>query len=390
MKYSTIMMVAIGLLLFSCIDSSKIIVVKNTLDIDRLDETVSLSMNQLGIKMVDEFNKTGIVDAETNEEIAIQRIDSDNDNVNDLIIFQPAVKALQERRFKLVTIKNEPETESKLFSRFVPERTDDYAWENDKVAFRTYGPTAQKMVEDNVQGGTLSSGLDCWLKRVNYPIINKWYEKNSSGAGSYHEDTGEGLDNFHVGKSRGCGGMGIYLNDTLYASKNFTGYKTTLEGPLRLSFVLDYADWKAGNLIVGQQNSISLDLGSNLMEVVVKIKGTETITAGLTLHENDGVTSMDTTLGWFSYWEPHENSELGTAIVISPEYYKGFTKVESEIKDASQLLVHLKVIDGQVKYNTGFGWKKSGQFNSQAEWEAYLKNVTKALKEPLLIEIISK
>jgi hypothetical protein len=390
MKYSMIMMVTIGLLLFSCVNSSKIIVVKNTLDIDRLNETVSLSMHQLGIKRVDEFNRIGIVDAETNEKIIFQKIDTDNDSINDLIIFQPAVKSLKERKFKLVTIKNEPETESKIFSRFVPERTDDYAWENDKVAFRTYGPTAQKMVEDNVQGGTLSSGLDCWLKKVNYPIINKWYEKTTSGEGSYHQDTGEGLDNFHVGESRGCGGIGVYLNDTLYASKNFTDYKTYLKGPLRLSFSLTYADWKAKNLTVSEQKTISIDLGSNLMDVVVKIKGTETLTAGLTLHENDGVTKVDTISGFFSYWQPHEDSELGTAIIISPEYYNGFTKVESGIKDASQLLVHLKVIEGQVKYKTGFGWKKSGQFNSQTDWEDYLKNVTKAMKEPLLVDVINK
>jgi hypothetical protein len=72
------------------------------------------------------------------------------------------------------------------------------------------------------------------------------------------------------------------------------------------------------------------------------------------------------------------------------KYYKGFTKVESGINDASQLFVHLKVIEGQVKYTTGFGWKKSGQFNSQTDWEDYLKNVTKAMKEPLLVEVITK
>ena len=61
------------------------------------------------------------------------------------------------------------------YSRIVPERIDDYAWENDKVAFRTYGPAAQKLVEQGKKGGIISSGIDCWLKKVNYPVINKWY-----------------------------------------------------------------------------------------------------------------------------------------------------------------------------------------------------------------------
>ena len=52
-------------------------------------------------------------------------------------------------------------------SRFVPERKDDFAFENDKVAFRIYGPALKDSKEN--------SGIDCWLKRVDYPTIDKWY-----------------------------------------------------------------------------------------------------------------------------------------------------------------------------------------------------------------------
>ena len=52
-------------------------------------------------------------------------------------------------------------------ARFVPERKDDFAFENDKVAFRIYGPTLRDSKEN--------SGVDCWVKRVDYPIIDKWY-----------------------------------------------------------------------------------------------------------------------------------------------------------------------------------------------------------------------
>ena len=40
------------------------------------------------------------------------------------------------------------------FSRIVPERIDDYTWENDKVAFRTYGPAAQSLVEGGKKGAS--------------------------------------------------------------------------------------------------------------------------------------------------------------------------------------------------------------------------------------------
>jgi len=50
----------------------------------------------------------------------------------------------------------------RTFCRFVPERADDFAWENDQIAFRAYGPAARNKPEN--------SGFDCWLKRVDYPM----------------------------------------------------------------------------------------------------------------------------------------------------------------------------------------------------------------------------
>ena len=110
---------------------------------------------------------------------------------------------------------------------------DDFAWENDKVAFRTFGPKAQQLWESGDKEGLISSGIDCWLKRVPYPIINKWYEKDRNG-GSYHKDDGEGLDNFQVGVSRGCGGTALFRNNTLYPSQNYSSWKIIANGPIDL------------------------------------------------------------------------------------------------------------------------------------------------------------
>jgi hypothetical protein len=90
------------------------------------------------------------------------------------------------------------------FARFVPERKDDFAWENDMIAFRAYGPSLRESGEN--------AGVDCWLKRVDYPIINSWYKKHLEQDISYHQDHGEGLDNYHVGSSAGCGGTSLWLN----------------------------------------------------------------------------------------------------------------------------------------------------------------------------------
>ena len=389
MKKATIIFLSLGLLFFSCSDSVTKVSIKNNLNFDRTDETVMVKMSQLDITDVNEFETLGVVDSESNEVLLSQKIDTDGDgNGNvDVMIFQPKVKANSTSTFKIIPIEAE-EVESKVYSRFVPERTDDYTWENDRVAFRTFGPTAQKMIEEGTPGGTLTSGIDCWLKSVDYPIINKWYKAATIEPNYYHVDRGEGFDPYHVGGSRGCGGIGVFENEVLYVSKNFAAYKTITNGPIRTCFNLDYEDWNAGDKVVKEQKHISLDLGNNLMRIITKVEGVDEISVGITLHENSGKISIDTVNNCFSYWEQIADSELGTGVVVAPGYYSGYTIVNSDEPDKSHLLIHLKVIDGKVKYYSGFGWKKSGQFESADDWNSYLKQFYNRINNPLNINLV--
>ena len=348
-------------LFFSCSEKDKatIISVKNPLNVERSFETVELAKSLL---KVEDLSTIGIRNTETKKLELTQTVDNDGDGVLDVILFQPQVKANSEVTFKIVTVTEaeKPIAPELCYSRFVPERTDDYTWENNKVAFRVYGPTAQKMIEDNVPGGTLSSGVDAWLKRVEYPVINKWYKENTEVIGSYHEDTGEGLDNFHVGVSRGVGGIAAKIETTYYYSKNYTKWRTITTGPLRTSFYLEYENWDAAGNTIKESKVISLDLGQNFSKFNMSLEGIKNISAGLTLHEKDGKVSGNKEKGWVSYWQPHADSELGIAIIASKDYFVDFETYNSEIKDLSNAYAHLNVINNQVVYYAGFGWKKSG------------------------------
>jgi len=158
-------------------ENPKSILVKNTLDFEKTFETVELTKDFIGLT---DLNNIGVLDTENGKLQVTQTVDNDGDGIMDIILFQPKIAANSDKTFEITTISEaeKPEAEALCYSRFVPERTDDYTWENNKVAFRVYGPVAQKMIEDNVKGGTLSSGVDAWLKKVEYPIINKWYKKN--------------------------------------------------------------------------------------------------------------------------------------------------------------------------------------------------------------------
>lgn len=376
-------------LLSSCEKKEKAttISVKNTLDFERTFETVELTKSFLN---VEDLSTTGILNTETNTLELTQTVDNDGDGVLDVILFQPKIKANSESVFKIVSVTEaeKPKAPELCYSRFVPERTDDYTWENNKVAFRVYGPTAQKMIEDNVPGGTLSSGVDAWLKRVEYPIINKWYKETLvDKTGSYHEDTGEGLDDFHVGVSRGVGGIAVKVDSTYYFSKNYTKWRTITTGPLRTSFYLEYENWDAAGNTIKESKVISLDLGSNFSKFSTNISGTNTIAAGLTLHEKDGKVIANGTDGWVSYWQPHGDSELGTAIIADKNNFIGFEKYDVETKDLSNAYAHLNVKNNKVVYYAGFGWVKSGQFKTKQDWENYLNMFAKCINAPLVVKI---
>ncbi len=388
-QYKFIILLLTILLLSSCSKKEKatIISVKNPLDIERTFETVELSKSFLNIE--DLSSTIGILNTKTKKLELTQIVDNNGDGVFDVILFQPKMKASSEVAFKIVTVTEaeKPVAPELCYSRFVPERTDDYTWENNKVAFRVFGPTAQKMVEDKVPGGTLSSGVDAWLKRVEYPIINHWYKKETETEGTYHEDTGEGLDNFHVGVSRGVGGMAIKIDTTYYYSKNYTKWRTITTGPLRTSFYLEYDNWDAAGNTITESKIISLDLGQNLSKFDVRISGIDKVSAGLTLHEKDGQVTGNKEKGWVSYWQPHADSELGTAIIAAKDYFTDFETYNSEEKDLSNAYAQLNVIDNKVVYYSGFGWKETGLFKTKQEWENYINDFSERINKPLEISL---
>ena len=63
----------------------------------------------------------------------------------------------------------------------------------------------------------------------------------------------------------------------------------------------------------------------------------------------------------------------------------------SNVKDKSNLFLELNRSDnGLFRYYAGFGWKKSGQFDSKDEWNNYLEHFAQCLESPLQVSIIAQ
>lgn len=372
--------------------TTKEIVIENSLNFDRTNEVISIPLKKLKkLAKNNTFENLAVKDQNGNE-VVTQIIDIDLDGNPDELLFQVSIPAVTKVIYTVFIDENinkqQPLSEYTTYARFVPERTDDFAWENDRVAFRTYGPTAQHLAEEGKSGGTLSSGIDIWLKKVKYSIIDSWYTKNVVTPGYYHIDHGEGYDPYHVGKSRGLGGTGIWLNDSLHTSKNFSKYKIIATGALRTIFELDYEPWSTFG--IREKKRISIDLGSNFTKFENTITTTNKIpnyTLGITLHKEKGKAALNTKKGVFRHWEPIDNSFVGEGIVLDPRVVQSAFAHHSNTMDQSQILILTQPKSMKLIYYVGFSWLKSDQIQSVKDWDAMLTKQSNIIQNPLKIKV---
>lgn len=255
------------------------------------------------------------------------------------------------------------------FCRAVPERADDFAWENDLVAFRAYGPALRSNPEN--------SGIDCWLKRVSYPIIDKWYAQDAKGK-SYHQDHGEGLDCYHVGSSAGTGGTGLWLNGKREPLETYVRAEVLESTRERSRFKLTY-EREIEGVPYSEEKTITLELGERLFRAHSVFRKNGAIAAGLpvcvgvTTHDGQAVAFSHPAQGWIACWEKMDDSELGTAVRMAPNRIDEIKQIDPTQPDAGHILILARTDEhGAIDYEAGYGWRKAGAITSRAAWEAYL------------------
>ncbi|MGK4568804.1 DUF4861 family protein [Flavobacterium sp. 3HN19-14] len=364
------------------------LIVRNPLDFLR-EEIVSIPRKDLDLILSKDPKPKLQIKRPKMEPIRYQWVDLDADGVADELLFLARVHRNGRATYTIseVGYSSSMREIDSAYSRFVPERSDDYAW---KIIRLRSGLTERKGQEEalkGIAGSTLSSGIDIWLKRTNLPVINKWYGNNLKTPGYYHKDHGEGYDPFHVGASRGVGGTGIWVNDSLQVSQNFVSYKTISSGPLRTIFELTYAPWSEFGVV--ETKRISLDFDSNFSKIEVDYsfeKAIPNFTIGLTTHENKGISRLESQNGWIRYWEKIDDAFVGTGIVIQPDFIdSAFAKV-TQVSDQSNIFILAKP-SGKVVYYAGFVWQKSNQVKEVEDWDAMLERQAEIIAHPLTLEI---
>ncbi len=357
------------------------VTVQNMTGMNRKEEMVELPWHRLAAATYTP-DKTIVVNAQTGEEIASQVIYKGK-KTPQAIIFQSGVTAGSTAYYYIR--KQVPKTYmNRAYGRFVPERMDDFAWENDRIGFRMYGPSLQKT-------GEISNGIDVWAKRTSEMVIDQWYKD-----GDYHKDHGKGLDFYGVGTSLGAGGIAPYLDHQLYPSANYSSYKVLDKGPLRISFQLDYQPWKAANTKVSETKTITLDAGAYLNKIEVKYTAAKpvlTVATGIARLPGNGQQWSDvhTKNGLLAYEQPAQadgtirigvlvtqQSEAAAIPATTADHYghTGHYILSTAIPQHKALL-----------YFQGASWDKQGGFATFEAWKQYLLDKQMQLEHPLTISV---
>lgn len=371
-KYICLLFLFLPLLLLS--QTKGIISIKNNSDLARNEVVVAVNWQTIldRYPQIDTANFI-VVNSLTNKQVPYQLERKGLATIQNLLL-QVSVKA--NTAVQLLIKKGKPDVfQTKTYARYIPERLDDFAWENDRIAFRAYGKALQGTRDD-------AYGLDVWVKRTDKMIINERYKR-----GEYHVDHGDGLDYYKVGFTLGVGAMAPYIKDTVRYSGNYDRWKILDKGPLRSTFQLEYDVWNAAGIKVKCTRTISLDAGSQFNRIENNYLYDNNlvlpVAVGISKRPENGVLLLNEQKGILGYWEPKHGDDgtTGVAAVLT-------TVVKNMKVDKEQLLAISEVKNNEpIVYYTGAAWDKAGKITNSTQWFTYVNNFAQELKNPLLISL---
>jgi hypothetical protein len=373
-----------GTFALTCSGASTALTVKatNKLAIPRSHQTLELTGEELRPLGETNLQKVHVLDS-SGKEVLCQAVDTDLDAYHrpDRLIFQADFSPNETRTFTIRAGGKQVYTRDQFraHGRFVRERFDDFAWENDRIAHRMYG----KGLETWAGEPLTSSTVDIWSKRVPQMVIDEWYLVDN-----YHADTGQGADFYSAGPSRGCGGNGLWAADKLWVSKNFVESRVLANGPIRVMFELVYDPFDVNGKKVSEVKRITLDAGSNLDHFQSFYKTSdspEALVSGIGLKKvRDESKQANLEQGWVAVWEKVEKNQgmQGLGLVADPSAIVKAT--EDKLND----LLLVKVPEnGQLSYWAGFCWDKANHFADAAAWQVYLGEFAQGLLSPIAVTV---
>ena len=297
------------------------------------------------------------------------------------------------------------------YGRVYPERKDDYAWENDRTAYRVYGPALQ-------QTGERSFGTDVWSKNtpelvveqrywiedvVMMPAVEKLRRENRQRGdslyrlNSYHNDHGRGMDLYQVGPTLGCGTPALMVGGQLQYPYCFKSCEILDNGPLRTKVHLTYHPAKIGSdTAVVEHRYVELDKGSNFNRVMVKYEGlTQSVelATGVVIHSADK-ESMVLDKDMVLYADPTDNPRVNNCqMFVGALFPEGVSETRKVLFDkpfsgneGHVLGIQKDYYGSSFYYYFGSAWSKH-DIRTMDEWKQRAEWTLRSLRQPLKVEL---
>ena len=367
---------AAALLAASCTPALNVEVTNNT-QLERDDETVEIAWSEVAVLKGVTPENVVVLDDER-EQIPSQVLYR-GEAEPQALIFQTDADAMQTKRFRITTGTREAYP-TEAYGRQVPERYDDYAWENNKVAYRLYGPALETSPEKLV-----TPGIDVWVKCTDKLVIDEWYAK-----GDYHHNYGDGMDCYKVGVTLGSGASVPFVDGKFwFMDHNYATARTLDNGPIRTTVELTYAPFDVNGTQVSLVKTISLDANQRFNRMYNLYEGEFTempVAAGFVRHDVKQLTNGD---DWMGMCEAASDSKDP---VRDGDIYLGVILPGGEMMpDTLGHAVAVKnVKSGQtLTYYAGSGWSQGG-VDDMNEWIEEITAANAAATQPLQVTIVKK
>ena len=293
--------------------------VKNPSDVFLPQHTVSIPWRQVLAKLPDATPESiAVMDATNARWLTTQVESSRTEKTPVVLMFQTDLHAQQTREFIVVVGMNTnalPQPTLRTTARFVPERKDDFAWENDRTAYRAYGPALWEV--DGAKPGkpaVTGNGIDVWGKNDRLPVVDRMYKEKN-----YHSpDLGYGIDCYKVGTGPGCGGSAIFADGKYTQAITYEKWNVKMSGPISAAFTLEYAPVDVGGKKIQEERAFVSALGSDFCTIISWFDSEVISAAGISYRPVDGA-SVAQGKGWIASWEPAQDNLPtfnGVALVV--------------------------------------------------------------------------
>jgi len=363
-------LVLLALLMSACGTEAIHIEIHNPSAAARSHETVEIDWSKISPRLTGVTPENVIVTTSDQRQIPSQVIYTGQSEPQSLI-FQVSLPGAESAIYTISTGQRE-DYPVQTYGRFVPERLDDYAWENNRIAYRAYGPALKD---------PQTPGVDVWVKSTQRMIIDDWY----AGA-DYHTNKGEGMDAYKVGQTLGGGATAPYAGQKLWLPGNYITQQRLDNGPIRTSVKLTYGSFDADGQEVSLEKTISLDANSHFNRITETYTGNWenlTIAAGFVLHDIKDITTgadyIAITEAVSDSKQPETDGDISLGIIL--------TRNEGSAEIDGHLTLLYTAVNGEpFEYWSGSGWSQAGVTDS-GEWLSRLLQKREQILEPLLITV---